>query len=110
MIRKLKDKTLSHCVYLAANAKIKRFGKMLNFNLDSQTRTIELEILLKGEKEPLFVKVHRYEILEEASRYYLMAEEIVTSREWINTVAESFLKNQRFEIPEQYAKMLKMVV
>jgi len=110
MIRKLKDRTLSQCVSLAVNTKIKRFGKMLTFTLDSQNKTIELEILLKGEKEPLHLIVHRYEIIEESGRYFLIAERIVTSREWINIVAENYLKGQRFEIPEQYAKMLKMVV
>ena len=110
MIRKIKDKTLSQGVALALNAKIKRYGKMLKLELDSKEKSIRMEILLKGESEPLHVHVRHYEILEEEGRHYLLAEEIHTSREWINTVAREYLSGQRFEIPEQYAKMLKLVV
>lgn len=110
MIRRFKDKTLSQGLALAINTRIKRYGKMLNLKLDSKRKTIELDILLKGEKELIHVTVNQYEVIEEEGRWYLLAREIVTSREWINTVAESFLKGQRFAIPEQYAKMLRMVV
>jgi hypothetical protein len=105
----LKDRALSKGVELALNSRIKRFGTMLSFQLDSQRKTIELTILLKGEKEPLQVTVERYEIVREGEKYYLLAENILTSREWINTVAESYLAGQRFEIPERYAKMLMLV-
>jgi hypothetical protein len=104
-----RDKALSKGVELAVNSRIRRFGKVLKFQLDSREKTIELEILLKGEHEPLRVTVERYEIVEEGGRYYLLAENIVTSREWINTVAESYLVGQRFEIPERYAKILLLV-
>ena len=73
-------------------------------------KMIELELMLEGEKEPLHVKVNRYELREEGSRYYLVAEDIVTSRAWINTVAVQYLHGQKFEIPAEYAKLLKVVV
>ncbi len=110
MIRSVKDKTLSRAIALAVNTKIRKFGTMLDFKLDSRTKTIELEIMLKGETEPLFVKVQRYEILEENGRYFLLAERIVTSREWINVVAESYLQGQRIEIAPRYARLLQLVV
>lgn len=83
---------------------------MVKFNLDSKTKTIELEIMLEGEKEPLHVKVNRYSIHEEDGRHHLAASDIVTSRAWINTIASQYLNAQKFEIPSEYAKMLMMVV
>ena len=83
---------------------------MLKFNLDSKTKTIELEIMLKGESEPLHVKVNEYVLSQKNDNYYLEAKNIVTSREWINTIASQYLSNQKFEIPSEYARMLKMVV
>ena len=109
LVTGLKDRALSKGVELALNSRLQRFGKMLSFQLDSQKKTIELEVLLKGERDPLHVTVERYEIVREGAKYYLLAERIVTSREWINTVAESYLAGQRFEIPERYAKMLMLV-
>jgi len=105
-----KDKGLSVAVQTAINYKIKEFGEMIKFNLDSKTKTIELEIMLDGEKEPLNVKVNSYKLTQEDDKYYLVANDIVTSRAWINTVASQYLSGQKFQIPSEYAQMLKLVV
>jgi hypothetical protein len=110
MFRKMKDSALSKGLKAAINYKVKEYGEMIKLNLDSNAKTIELELMLEGEKEPLHVKVNRYELREENGRYYLIAEDIVTSRAWINTVAAQYLHGQKFEIPEEYAKLLKVVV
>ena len=110
MFRKMKDATLSKGVKIAINHKVKEYGKMIKLNLDSDNKTIELELMLDGEKEPLHVKVNHYKLSQENNRHYLVAENIVTSRAWINTVASQYLHGQKFEIPEEYAKLLKVVV
>ena len=110
MFGKMKDKALSKGLVMAVNHKIKEFGEMLKFNLDSKSKTIELEIMLDGEKEPLHVKVNSYELTEENGKSFLVAKDVVTSRAWINTVASQYLSGQKFEIPDEYAKMLKLVV
>jgi len=110
MLRSLKDKTLSFGIKQAINLKIKEFGEMLKLNLDSQNKTISLELMFLGEKEPLYVEVGSYEISEEDGKYYLLARDVKTSREWINIVAKNYLENQKFEIPESVAKTLKIIV
>ena len=106
----VKDRGLSVAVQTAINHKIKEFGEMIKFNLDSKSKTIELEIMLDGEIEPLHVKVNNYRLAEENEKHYLVANDIVTSRAWINSVAFEYLSGQKFEIPAEYAKMLKLVV
>ena len=110
MFRKMKDTALSKGVKIAINRKVKEYGKMIKFNLDSDNKTIELEFILDGEKEPLHVKVNHYKLSEENGSYYLVAEDIVTSRAWINTVASQYLHGQKFEIPQEYANLLKVVI
>jgi len=110
MFKRAKDIALSKGVQMALNHKIKEFGEMIKLNLDSQNKTIELEVMLEGEKEPLHVKVNRYALNEENGSHYLVAEDIVTFRAWINTIASQYLSGQRFEIPQEYAKLLKVVV
>jgi hypothetical protein len=109
MFSKMKDKALSKGLVMAVNHQIKEFGEMLKFNLDSKSKTIELEIMLEGEKESLHVKVNSYKLTEENRKHYLVANDIVTSRAWINSVASQYLSGQKFEIPAEYAKMLKLV-
>lgn len=110
MFRKMKDATLSKGAKIAINQKVKEYGKMIKLNLDSECKTIELELMLDGEKESLHVKVNHYKLSQEHDRHYLMAEDIVTSRAWINTVSSQYLHGQKFEIPQEYAKLLKVVV
>lgn len=110
MVKKMKDRAVSKGVAVALNYKMKEFGEMLKFDLDSKRKTIEVSIILKGEKEPLDIKVNSYELMIEDEKHYLVANDIVTSREWINTVASQYLSGQRFEIPAEYAKMLQLVV
>ncbi len=110
MLRKVKDVTLSKGVCVAINYKIEEFGKMIKFNLDSKTKTIELEIMLDGEKEALHVKVNNYKFSEKDHRYTLVVQDIVTSRAWINVVASQYLSNHEFEIPAEYAKLLKLAI
>ena len=110
MIRKMKDALLSKSAKIAINRKVRKYGSVLKLHLDSENKTIELELLLDGEKEPLHVSVYHYTLSEENGRHYLIAKDIVTSKAWINTAASQFLHGQKFEIPEEYVKLIKAVV
>jgi len=101
---------LSKGVKIAINMQIKEYGEMLKLNLDSNNKSIEAEIMLDGEREPLTVHVERYEMTEENGRHFLKIHGVTTSRTWINTVASSYLDGKTFEIPTEYAKLLKVVI
>ena len=110
MFKKAKDAMLSKGAKTFIDSQIKEYGKVLKFNLDSKTKSIELEVMLEGEKEPLHVKINRYEMSEEGGKNYIVISDIVTSRAWINTVATQYLQGKKFEIPSEYASMLKMMI
>jgi hypothetical protein len=110
MIRKLKDSALSKGTKTAINTQIKEFGRMLKFDLDSKTKSITLEVMLEGEKEPLEVEVSRYELEEENGKYLLKLYGVKTSRAWINTLVARYLEGREFDIPAEYAKLLKVVI
>jgi hypothetical protein len=110
--KELKDSTISTVVQKTCNYYIKEFGEMLNFQLNSQDKSVTLEVMLKGEKEPLKATIKEYEIIEENDKAYLRFEDIQTSREWINTVLETFVDkdDKKIEIPRQYVKLLGVVI
>jgi hypothetical protein len=110
MFGAMKDRALSAGMKMVANTQMKEYGEMLKLDLDSTRKTIEAEVMLEGEKEPLKVKVGRYEMAERDGRYFLKIHAVTTSRAWLNTLAASYLDGREFEIPEQYAKMLKTIV
>lgn len=110
MLKKMKDAALSKVAKIAINNQIKEYGKMLKINLDSKQKSIEVEVMLDGEHEPLSVHVKQYELTEENGKYLLKVHGVSTSRAWIDTVASSYLEGKSFEIPAEYVKMLKIIV
>jgi hypothetical protein len=107
MIRRLKNRTLSKGLLIAFNARFGEWSRITRLELDTQSRSIDLEISLAGESEPLTARIALYEITEEEGRCFLAAEKIVTSREWINRLFEEHLKDRRVEIPQRYGTILK---
>jgi hypothetical protein len=110
MIRRLKDQTLSRGLLLLFNTRFKPVGEILRLELDSGEKRIDMEILLRGEREPIRVQVLHYSIRQEGERFLLGAEKIATSREWINHLIETYPGEKSVEIPERYAKILKRIV
>jgi hypothetical protein len=105
-----RDTVLSTGTRIAINNQIKEYGEMLKLNLNSEKKSIEMEVMLEGEKEPLTVTVKKYVMTQDGDKHFLKIQGVKTSRAWINTMASSYLEGKTFEIPAEYAKLLKVVV
>ena len=110
MLQKMKDKALSHGARMAINTQIEAYGKVQKLNLDSKNKSIDMEVMLEGELEALSVHVDNYELIETDGLHQLKISGVTTSRTWINTVASAHLDGKVFNIPDEYAKMLKSVI
>jgi hypothetical protein len=110
LFAKIKDLGISKLTKTISNRFLKEYGEMLDFKLDSKNKTIEVEIMLKGEKEPLNLKISSYKIIKENDKNYILFSEIETSREWLNIVAKNFLENKKFEISDEIEKLIGIVV
>jgi hypothetical protein len=109
-LRGAKDTLLSGAIKATINSHIKEYGTMLKFNLDSDNKSIDMEVMLDGEVEPLTIHVDRYELITEGDHSSLSIHGVHTSRKWINVLAGSYLDGKRFDIPAQYVKMLETVI
>lgn len=87
-----------------------KYGRMLDFKIDSQQKTARVELLLKGEREPIVINVQRYEIVSEPAGTFLVIGEATASREWITTALDQFIRGKRIAVPEAYAKLIKLAV
>ena len=105
-----KDLALSRGLRLFLDKVIEPYGTSTGFRLDTKQKKIELTVQLKGEVQPLQVMVCRYCIVAEGERRFFRAEEIVTSREWLNTVFKKYGSGKRVEIPPQYAWIAEKLV
>ena len=105
----LKDRTISLAARQLLATRLTLYGQMLNFQLDSQAKTITLEMLLKGEREPIRVTLAGYEILD-GTPPRLRFGGATASREWLEVVLNQFVVNQPVELPANLAPVLRLLV
>jgi len=109
MLQRIKDKALAKVAQIAINKQIAEYGEVQSLRLDSSTHRIDLTVMLEGEVEALIVHIDKYEISESNGSHQLEVHGINTSRQWINTLASTYLEGRSFNIPSEYATMLKVV-
>jgi len=105
-----KDHAVSLAVQKAFDHNMKGIGKMLEFRLDSQKKTIHFTVMLEGEHEPLEVTVERYTILNEGTKSFILIDAIKTSRKWIDVLSSQYLVGKKMELPQEYANIIAMIV
>jgi len=107
-INKTKDKAISFIVEKGANFAddFTRYGKMIQFDLDTTNRKLFAKIELDGEDEPLSIHIKKYDIQKENDIYFINIIEIECSKKWLNTLLNDFVVNEKFEIPNEYVKYL----
>jgi len=110
MMGRIKDQALSQALTLAINAKISDLGRVQELRIDTRDKRIEASVMLHGEKEPIHAVIQGYAVRYEGERYFLEAEKVETSREWINRVAQDYLKRLNVEIPARYARIISRVL
>jgi hypothetical protein len=99
LVRTLKDLALQAGAKHYANQHIQKYGQITNLQIDSATRTIHFEILLKGEATPLTGSA-KYQPKFDGEKKLLEFTEIQTSREWINLLIQDFVKTRAVELPD----------
>jgi hypothetical protein len=103
----LKDNLSSFSGEQVVRKYIEPYGELLDFKINSSEKTMLIKALLKGEKEPVEIKVNRYEVNEQDGRMFVKVHDVRTSREWLTKFAQDYLLSQRFEIPGQYINIVK---
>jgi len=96
------------------NRQIKEFGKMLNLKIDPKDKNIELDILLKGEKESIKVTIEKYNVEVKNNTTQIKFDKVIASREWINVlikdlVIPNYAPNKTIEIESSYGKIIDLL-
>jgi hypothetical protein len=97
-----KDRLMEQGALSYLNAKVLgSFGRATGLRIDSNAKSINIELELKGEAVPVKIEIMDYEILNEAGHYFLLVRRVQTSREWLTVLANTRLCGRRFEVPDQ---------
>lgn len=110
MAHAVKDAGSSFIVERAIAHRLQPYGRMLNLSIDSKTKRIRLEILLKGESEPVTITIDEYRLITEAGADFISIQKASASREWMNALLQDFALGKTIPLPAKYANMLKTVL
>ena len=114
LFKSLLDKTKGQAVSMAGkqflDSYLKQYGKMLNFSVQPETKTIYAELLLKGEDSPIKITLSGYEIGGTDAKPELRVAKVAASREWLEVVLRQFVENKPFELPPVAAPLLKLLL
>ena len=89
----------------ALNAQyLQPYGSITELKIDSNNKSLFVTLALKGEHEPVEIRVPRYELVQRGGETFLELDEIITSREWLNVLlrehlAEKVIKPRLQEMP-----------
>jgi hypothetical protein len=109
-LTEIKDNIVSFSAEKFLKIPFKRYGEMLDFNINSEDKIITIKVQLKGETDPLLVKVNDYEYTEDSGSPYLIVKKISISKEWMNLAANDFIVGKKLPVPKKYLDIIKMVL
>jgi hypothetical protein len=106
----VKDAGASFMVERAVAHRLQPYGRMLNLSIDSKTKRIRLEILLKGETEPIAITIDEYQLTSAAGADFVRINKASASREWIHALLQDFALGKTIPLPEKYSNMVKSLL
>ncbi|MEW6158501.1 MAG: hypothetical protein AB1813_13795 [Verrucomicrobiota bacterium] len=104
-----KDACSSHLIERALAEKLERYGRMLNFQIDSRQKTARIEMLLKGEDQPITLVIEEYELVREGANLFVVLKKFSASRQWLDLLLHDLARGKRIPVPAAYAKWVEML-
>jgi hypothetical protein len=109
-VRSLNQITGSVGPRMMVNQKIARYGNMTELTIDAKQNLITATLQLKGEKDPIQLRLSRYHLQSDGVADTFTVEEVYVSREWMQALASDFLQNKPLAVPPAAAKWLRMIL
>jgi hypothetical protein len=95
-----KDKSLSKLLLSSARQYLHEYGEVCDLKVDTAARSIAVEVLPVGEKEPIRVTLFGYGLATDGTgRGFLTYDDIAFSRQWLTLLAQRILPEKRLPLP-----------
>ena len=100
-----KDRLISARIKQELNVQLARYGEVLDVNLNTREQSVEISVRLKGEPDPIKIRVGKYSLVKENGELWLAidAQTVEASREWLTLLLQDRAGTQRLPIPQKYA-------
>jgi hypothetical protein len=106
MFNAAKDALSSQAARSYVNGLIKRYGEVRDLKINSKAKTIDIVCVLKGEPEPVKLRIDSYRIESEGAHRYIKLQTCSCSRLWLQHLIDDHACGQRFPLPAWAAAAL----
>jgi hypothetical protein len=90
---------------------LKKYGKMTKLEVDKESKTIAVDLELKGEKEGIRIRISNYRLIQEEGKNPLFEPgTIEVSREWLDALLKTLVKTGVIPGRMEVKKMLHQAV
>jgi len=93
-------------IRLWLNHRYAPLGSMTQLQIDPATRTIRLQLELKGEASPIHIELREYSLSERDGKTWLRVGRVETSREWLTVLGREWLIDREHEVPDSVRLVL----
>lgn len=106
-----KDRLISARIKQELNVQLARYGEVLDVKLNTREQSVEIFVRLKGEADPISVRVGKYSLLKENGDLWLTIDSrtIETSREWLTLLLQDQAGHHRLPIPHKFAGLVEFL-
>ena len=84
------------------NDKLEKYGVITSFSIDSNSKSIALEVELRGDGRPISIRIEGYMIEPDGDCSLLTIGEISCSKKWVQLIVKKFLAKGKLPIPLSY--------
>jgi len=106
-----KDRLISAGIKQELNGKLERYGEVLDVRLNTREQSVEISARLKGETDPISVRIGKYSLVKENDDLWLTidSQTIEASREWLTLLLQDRAGHQRLPIPHKFARLVEFL-
>jgi hypothetical protein len=106
-----KDRLISARIKQELNIQLARYGQVLDVKLNTREQNAEFSMALKGESDPITVKIGKYSLTKENDQLWLAVDSqtIEASREWVALLLQDQARRQKLPIPQKYAWLVEFL-
>lgn len=106
MFAAAKDAVASQAARTWLNGRFARYGHVRELKIDSRAKTVVAVCELKGDAEPVSVRVDGYRIDAEGELRFAEITACSCSRPWLENLLVDHVRGRRFKLPAWAAAML----
>lgn len=106
MFNAAKDALSSQAARSYLNGLVGRYGEVRDLKIDSKAKTVDIVCVLKGEPEPVKLRIDSYRIESEGPNRFLRLQTCSCSRVWLQSLIEDHACGRRLKLPSWAAAAL----